>query len=397
MSKKVNALINKEVLVWARKSAGLTMEAAAQKLKQNQDVINDWENGEKLPTFNQLLKISELYKRPVPLFYLKEPPKDFKPLNDYRRLPGIAPLSESPGLSYEIRKAYCRRQIALELLEDLQEEPTKFSLETNVFADPEKVGENIRSWLKIDNLVQTSWKTDNDALNGWRNAIEAAGILVFQAERIEVSEMRGFAISDRPLPVIVVNKKDTHKGRIFSMLHELTHIILGDSSISGDNSFENRLPPEDKKVEVFCNHVAAAALLPLNFFKSDELLKTFSNRNAWNDEAVFVAAQRFNISREVIWRRLLAIDYINQDTYRLKRQELIKEFESRKDKKDEGAQKVIVPHDRKVIASIGRFYSELILSSYHQQRITSSMLSEYMGMKLKHLPKVEQALFKAKV
>ena len=68
----------------------------------------------------------------------------------------------------------------------------------------------------------------------------------FQAEGIDVDEMRGFALSDHPLPVIVVNKKDSVRGRIFSMLHELAHILLGDSSISDSSIDGEDLSPKKK-------------------------------------------------------------------------------------------------------------------------------------------------------
>lgn len=395
MAKSAKALINPRMLVWARESSGLTLDAAAKKLSKNLEILEQWESGDKAPTFKQLLTIAKTYKRPVPLFYMTEPPKNFKPLHDYRRLPGIAPVNESPQLNYEIRRAYYRRQVALDLFEELGESIPKFTRKITLSDNPEDTGARLREWLGIDNTRQTRWKTDNEAFNGWRQTIEALGILVFQAERIDVSEMRGFAIGDRPLPVIVVNKKDTHKGRIFSMLHELAHILLGDSSISGDVMAEKGLPPEEKKVEVFCNHVAASTLLPSAWFSTDELLAQFPTTRDWTDETVYAAAQRFNVSREFIWRRLLSMQFINQQTYRQKRDALIEEFRARKEQEEKKS--IPVPHHRKVISSIGRFYAELVLSGYHQEKINSSTVSEYLGMKLKHLPKVESALFEKRL
>lgn len=383
----MDALINLEMLKWARLRSGLTIEAVANKFKKTPKDIELWESGDKKLSFKQLLRIAEIYKRPIPLFYLKEPPEDFQSLNDYRKLPNTE-LPISPQLNYEIRKAHYRRQVALELLEGSAEHLQVLKSDIQVTDDPEAVGIKIRSKLCIEYTEQIKWKEDNEAFNSWRNAIESLGILVFQAERVEVSEMRGFAISDYPLPAIVVNKKDTHKGRIFSMMHELAHIFLGDSSISGEDLYF-----EQEKIEVFCNQVAASILLPSTWFDNDELLLDIKNSNKWDDEAVDIIAQRFNISRESVWRRLLTNNIISQDVYRQKRDQLIEQYKIQKRQKNE-RKPIIVPHHTKVISTIGKFYAKLVLSSYHEEKITSSTLSEYLGIKLKHLPKIETSMLR---
>jgi Zn-dependent peptidase ImmA (M78 family) len=197
--------------------------------------------------------------------------------------------------------------------------------------------------------------------------------------------MRGFAISDRPLPVIVVNKKDGYKGRIFSMMHELAHVLLGDSSISGEE-----LTPNQEEIEIFCNQVAASILLPTSWFDSDELLLSKKNVDIRNDEAVNMIAQRFNISREVVWRRLLTNQLISNSVYHKEICKLMEQYKIQK-QQEKKRKKIVVPHHTKVISTIGKFYTNLVLAGYHQEKITSSSLSEYLGIKLKHLPKIENA------
>ena len=241
--------------------------------------------------------------------------------------------------------------------------------------------------LKVYKNTQTKWKDDREAFNGWRQALESLGILVFQTgsidspKGVEISEMRGFAISDQPLPVIVVNSKDSLKGRIFSLLHELAHILLGDSGISG------RDINEEVEKEVFCNHVAGATLLPSDWFQKDKLLLSY--RDNWSDEAVEEVAKRFKVSPEVIWRRLLTLEFVTPRIYKAKRQELLDKSKDKKVKKGGGGP----PPSRRIISSIGRPYIELVLSSYYQEKINSRDVSDYLDMKLNHLPKVEDAIF----
>lgn len=394
MARSVKALVNPKLLKWAREKSSLTLPTAAEKLHITVEQLEGWEIGDAQPTFKQLLTISKTYKRPVPLFYLATPPKDFLPLQDYRRLPGtLPPLNESPQLNLEIRKAHYRRQVALELMSLLGEQPAVLQQTITLKDNPEQVGQQIRDFLTITLQTQVGWKNDYEALNGWRKALEAAGVLVFQAEKIDVAEMRGFAIGERPLPVIVVNKSDRPKGRIFSMLHEFAHILLGDSSISGDDINGYQLTPEERRVEVFCNHVAAATLLPSAWFTQDSELSGYERSGQWSDDAVIALAKRFNVSREFIWRRLLTRGKITDDFYKAKRNELIREFRARQYEEEKSYKKVIVKHHVKVLSSIGLMYPELVLNSYYQEKITSSTLSEYLGLKLKHLPKVENAVF----
>lgn len=382
----MDALINLEMLKWARNYSGLTIEIVAKKFKKRPEDIEMWESGAKKLTFKQLLKIAEIYKRPVALFYLKEPPKGFKPLNDYRKIPNTESSNISPQLNYEIRKAYYRRQVALELFEELEEYQQTVPMNIRITDNAEIVGKDIRTFLNIESTQQIKWKDDNQAFNGWRKAIESLGVLVFQAEGIDISEMRGFAISDRPLPVIVVNKKDTYTGRIFSLMHEFAHILLGDSSISSEELSSNQ-----EKIEIFCNRVAASILFPISWFNTDELLLINKNVCNWNDETVYMIAQRFNISREFVWRRLLTNQMISESVYRDKIFKLMEQHKAQKQQEKKN-KPILVPHHTKVISTIGKFYTNLVLAGYHQEKITSSTLSEYLGIKLKHLPKIENAM-----
>lgn len=392
MAKSVKALINPSMLRWARERSSMTIVLAAEKLKRSVEEMEAWESGAAQPTFKQLMTIANTYKRPITLFYLSEPPADFMPLQDYRRLPGVIPsLVESPQLNIEIRKAHYRRQVALELVQLLGESFPQLQYQATLRGNPEQIGQEVRDLLGISLTEQIGWRDNYKALNGWRRALERLGVLVFQASSIDVSEMRGFTISDRPLPAIVVNKSDSPKGRIFSMMHELAHILLGDSSISGDYTYGYALTPEEKETEVFCNRVAAAILLPLSAFENDNELHRLDIANEWTDANVEMLSKRFTLSREFIWRRLLTRGKISNEIYMQKRSFLAKQWKAQQEEEEpsSGGPKYHI----KVLSSIGSFYPELVLNSYYQEKINTSTLSEYLGVKLKHLPQVENAVF----
>src|SRR5581483_6315291 len=117
MAKRVDALVKKELLVWARTSAGYqTVEEGASAAKVAPEKLAKWENGEGHPSVPQLRKLADAYKRPLAVFYLAEVPENFMPLRDLRRLPGVEMRRMSPNLQLEIRRAYQRRALALELM-----------------------------------------------------------------------------------------------------------------------------------------------------------------------------------------------------------------------------------------------------------------------------------------
>jgi Zn-dependent peptidase ImmA (M78 family) len=71
---------------------------------------------------------------------------------------------------------------------------------------------------------------------------------------LSVDRFRGFALADPIAPFIVINDQDSHAAWSFTLLHELAHIWLGYTGVSGG-------PPE-RTVERFCNDVASEFLLP---------------------------------------------------------------------------------------------------------------------------------------
>lgn len=101
MTKRVKATIEPSVLEWARTSAAYSVQAAAEKIGVDEEVLSAWEAGVDNPTVSQLRKLADVYKRPLAVLYLPEPPTAFKPMHDFRRLPAVGLRSYSPELAYE--------------------------------------------------------------------------------------------------------------------------------------------------------------------------------------------------------------------------------------------------------------------------------------------------------
>src|SRR5712692_1536300 len=151
---RVEARVKPELLRWGRETAGLSIEAAAKKVGVKPEKLAGWESGDERPSIPQLRNIAEAYKRPLAAFYLPAPPPTLERPRDFRRAPGEGPSVDSPALLYEMRRALYRREVAIELLEELDEEPVSLALTVSQTEDAEEVGARIRSLLGVDFATQ---------------------------------------------------------------------------------------------------------------------------------------------------------------------------------------------------------------------------------------------------
>lgn len=385
MKPRIEAVVKPELLIWARDSAGYSIEEAAKKVPVTSDRLEKWEKGELNPTINQLRKLGGIYKRPLAVFYLPEPPEIFKPLRDFRRLPEEEKKKLSPELRFEIRKARYRRETAIDLYK-LNEEPIPESEIIIKLTDkPEEVASRIRKLLGITYSEQFSWLYPNQALNNWRAALGNIGVLVFQASKIRLKEMRGFSISDKPLPVIVINVSDSYTARIFSMMHEFVHILLKKGGLC--DLKEKQLSYDERRIEIFCNHVAGAVLVSEAQLREEKIVINKGQKKEWDDAEIKSLANKFSVSHEVILRRLLITGYTTNDFYQEKRK-YYQQIIGKKPEKKGG----FAPPDILAVSSAGKHFIRLVLSSYYNNKITSSDVSDYLGVRLKHLSNIEDAV-----
>lgn len=394
MTKRPKATINPALLVWARKSAGYEPDVAAGKLGVDEERLLAWEAGDEPPSIPQLRNMAELYKRPLAVLYLPKPPTTFQPMHDFRRLPDVGPRRFSPDLTLEIRLAQQRRMLAIELFEDAEERPRPFMLQTTIDTDPESVSQSVREALRVDYALQSHWRDPRVAFLAWRSRIEEIGVLVFQASRIESGEASGFAYWADALPFIVVNRKDAYARRVFSLLHELAHLMLRQSGVS-DLDADGPRRAEDERIEVFCNQVAAAALMPRAQLLAEPLVAAKEGgRSEWSDDDIRALATIYSVSREAVVRRLLTLNRTSEAFYARKRAQYAAEFrELQEQRKEKNAGKSIARNmPRETLADYGRPFVRRVIENYHLDRITISDVSGYLGVKARHIPGIEQQL-----
>jgi Zn-dependent peptidase ImmA (M78 family) len=280
-----------------------------------------------------------------------------------------------------MRQARYRHTVALDVYDQLGDEPPRFNLKANMSEDAATVAARIRDVTHLADIQKRHAGDAGSALTSLRVSIEQLGILVFQMSGVEAKEARGFSLAESSLPVIVLNAKDAVTARLFTLTHELAHVMLHSGGICdlGDND-----------VEVYCNAVAGSALVPADVLREALAASVHRSGTTWNDDELEGLASRFTVSPEVIMRRLLDAGLTTQKAYRSKRDEYLKRYVETSGKQSQAP----VPQPVLVLSRAGLGFARLVLEGYHQDRLTLSDVSNYLNVNLKHLPEIERRVTK---
>lgn len=373
MTEQQLAYINPKILKWARNDCGFSLEEAV-KSDLNPEKLEKAEQGEVHLTYKQFLKIARRYRRPPAFFYLKNPPEEHL-LDDFRTLESKE-TKFSPVLRDEFLKIKEKRSFAIKFKDYDKEYEYNYVNSISTDDQPIKTALKIRNLLAITLENQRGWKEKYEAFNSWKSSIEKIGILIFQLSGIELSEMRGFSISEIPYPVIGLNRKDSPFGRIFTLIHELCHIMIKRGGICTIQTKDE----EHYEIEKFCNSVAGKVLIPTEsfnrFLKDNDL---FVKKN-WSDDTLDKISRIYWVSKEVILRKLLDLNLTTPKYYNLKRNQWKKGEKEKKSFQES--------QFRKVLTTQSNNYIKIVINALNNNQITYHDLSFYLNMNLKHLDKL---------
>lgn len=386
MPQSVPSNATPKMLEWARKTAGLTLDAVANAEKLPTERIKGWENGKDTPSLAVLRRLAKRYKRPLMVFYLRELPTQFGVVKDFRRLPANVSRDFSPELRYALRVAQDRQAWAAGYLE--QEGLPRNSL-VGTLRESANIGQEarrLRDTLRITIADQSSCETDHEAIRLWRTRCEATGVYVFQVPRIAVEEMRGCSLPNAHAPVVLINARDAATARIFTLIHEVAHILLGNAAITGAGKY-SLAPDPAVSTEKFCNQFASEVLVPRRDFVS-RIPHNWRNRD---DEVIRKAASTYRVSRAVIGLRLLEVGLATASYLRDKWPSLQGKPPKKKDASGGP------PQYRLALSRTGESFARLVLSAYYGGEIHGGEVSSLLGMKLSHLPQLESAVYAARV
>lgn len=381
MTKGPPALINPEMLRWAREERGFDLETAAKKLNVPPEDLTAIENGAKHFTFAKFREAASLYKRATAIFFLKETPAPLK-TPEFRRLPEYPDEPISPELRLEIRRFHQKRDDAIELLDYAPTFDWKYLDSVDITEDPEKIGLLIRELLRVPDDFPSKL-SNYQTFNSWRERIENLGILVFLLEHVGLSETRGLSFAEYPFPFIGVNRKDSPRPRCFTLLHEFCHLLLKDSSIC---EIRHEFDDDFEKHEVFCNHVAGAALVPKNLLLETVTVRSHGRSEEWSDSELSILARKFRVSREVILRRLLILGRTSDAFYRAARKSL--GYPPKRTSGGGGGETT----PQRVLFTDGLMFTSIVLEALNRNAISYAEASDMLGMKVEYIGTLESLM-----
>lgn len=378
--------IKPSILIWARESLGLTIAEVAAKFDKDRNTVQQWENGETSPTLAQLEKLAYIiYKRPLAVFFLPEPPKESTPKQDFRTLPEQEIKNLSPELRLVIRRAK-HNQLVLKQLNDEKNPSAKpihnefqFKLSNNSV----KSANSIREYLGINKRLQQGFKNSEEAFKYYRNIIELNGIYVFQ---YPLSEARGFSLMDKEFPVIVLNSSDTSNGKVFTLFHELCHILFNTGGVFRDIHTE-RLKQHPDKIEIFCNQFASEVLLPGNELISEAIVIENKGKE-WADTALESIANTYKVSKEVVLRKLLDMGKTTKAFYINARNNWKRKYEVDKEKQkinQVGGPSYHVTN----LSHLGKNFVLQVLDKYHTGRLSEIQVADFLNIKINRIKDYE--------
>jgi len=269
--------INHIILSWARETAELSVENAAHKLQikdgktaSAKDKLLDYENGRVAPSRSMLLRMSRVYRRPILTFYLDKLPRIGDRGEDFRTLPDYFIGEENVYVDVLIRNIKARQNLVRETLIDEDEElKLEFIGRNTVDQGIQHITQTLREVLNLDLDEFRAQPRYLDAFKLLRHRAEEVGVFVLlqgnlgsHHTNIGVKTFRGFALSDDIAPFIIINDRDAKSAWSFTLLHEMVHLALGQTGVSGSGAYA------EKQIEKFCSDVASEILLPSVEFKT---------------------------------------------------------------------------------------------------------------------------------
>lgn len=376
-TRKQRAPYNREVLRWARERVRLSPDGAATMAGVTPDHIVRWEAGPDVPTIKQARKLADAYDVPFMELLSKGQPRIGTPelVPDFRLHSG----AESPVEQYDLlliqAEAEETRLNALDLYDMLGIKPPVLSDKFfgAISESTEAAAASARQLLALPIQEQYSRKANDRAkfVNGFRNYLERAGILTMKNSGLAALGARGMCLYASPLPVLVFTK-EAPTAQAFTLAHELGHVVLKESGISGPIG---SAPPRARQVEDWCNGFAGAFLMP-----REEVARLLPPpgrpENAIDDGKIAAVANAFCVSRHAALVRLVALKYVDADFYwRVKRPQFVQQ---EKDFKGGGRAEYYGSRYR---SSRGDLYTGLVLDAWANGMITNHNAAEFMGIK----------------
>lgn len=367
MTKSFMMSINPDVLKWAREESGYLPSDIAQKLKVEDTTYLQWEQtGSSIP-FTVLKQIASTLKRQIAVFFLPYVPNKIKKPTDFRNL-NLVSAQLSPNTHLAMRRARKFQETLFELnqAEYYQKQYAWLIEYYTYFGDRSVAMDEVTNWTRqklcysINDQIRD--RNTEEFYRKLRDAFETElGINVFQLKMPAV-EVQGFCYTDSPPYCIVVNSEYSTASKVFTLFHELGHILKKQSGmclpdkVTEENSFEWEL-----------NSFAGKTLLP----------QTVVIPLHTRDE-IYEYARKCKVSSEVYLRQERALGLVSTNEFFTLLNEIRNSVTPSKKK---GRATPL----QKSLNSRGRTLFNSVIDAIHSNKITYNQASDILGVKVNYL------------
>jgi len=390
MSEK--AYITPNVLKWARESARMSEEVAASKVSVSIEKLKEWEEGKQQPTIHQAETLAKAYRRPFALFFLPEIPRDFQPLQDFRRKTA-KPIGTAS--IFIIREIQQKQAWISDVYEENHDQKLSFVGKYSIKDNPIEVADDIITTLDINPFHYSLEKP----IREWIYKAESRGIFISRTSfihsrlKLDSEELQGFTISDQYAPFVFVNSEDWDAPQLFTLVHELAHIWIAESGISNEIEPEIRFKDTLHPIELFCNEVAANALMPISIMRSLNVHIFDSSKD------VFKTAKAFGVSSFALLYRAFNLDMINIGMYRSLKDKAQKEFENyllrEEEKKAQKKEPTGGPNPYLLrLNKNSRLFTQIVLDAFRGGFIDPAQASSLLNTQVNNFHKLEAQLYR---
>ncbi len=385
------ALINPDILRWARERAGLDRTGLAKKVASKAEKVAQWEDGSARPTFNQAQTLAKKLNIPFGYFYRPDRPREDLPLPDLRTIGDETPGEPSPELLDTLADIFHKRDWYLEYLRQIGAEPLPFIGRFDQSVPPETVARDMAAELGINERMRREADDWETFMRQMVRQVEGSGIWFMRNgvvgsnthRPLKVEEFRGFAISDPLAPLIFINGKDADPAQLFTIAHELAHLWLGESGLS-NISLRTNQHQKNRRIEKYCNRVAAELLVPGKSFKKNWI------RHQGLEENIDGLKNRYRVSALVLARRAFDLGLVEWSTYLPFYQDQVEQWRRKKTKN--GKQKSGGDYYRTHRLRSGTHFSRAVLASMLEGRLLHRDAASLLGLKVPQLKKYAETI-----
>ena len=366
--------VKPEVFIWLKESSGWTTDEIAKRLKTSSKEVKKVESGDKPLKMSQIKVLAKAFKRPIAAFMLSKPLTEKSKPKDYRSIPGKNNVFDKKTLLV-MRETRRLQSILSELLsgEDYQ---NGGKLERRKIAEnPEKIALEFRKKLDLTKDKQRRFKDGYGFFNYLRDAFEEMNVFVFQFS-MPIEDARGFTFVEELPYTVVVNTKDSIEARIFTLMHEVGHILLKESAIGIPDA--GRLSGNEN--ETWCDSFSAFFIVPEEYAKEEFEAHKGSLTTPYQLKRI---SRKFKASKAMLLRRMKDMEYITESEYESKMNQYTPK--SKEESKSSGN---AIPQERKTLSELGSGFVSLVAENFNGQKITFADALDYLSIKANKFDKL---------